>query len=141
MRGAFFFLIFLFAAVCVSANAQEKLPRFVCLKSNQANLRVGPGERFPIDWVFKKKGWPFEVTDEYEHWRKVTDIDGTTGWIHKSMLASSPRTALTRRDEKTLFYKKDDSSSRIIAILKGSIPVRIKNAKKKVLSAKCLSMT
>lgn len=129
-------LVFLFAVVCMSAHAQENLPRFVCLKSTQANLRVGPGERFPIDWVFKRKGWPFEVTDEYEHWRKVTDIDGTTGWIHKSMLASLPRTALTKRDKKTLLYKKDSPSSKIIAVLKGSVPVRLKRCKKDSLFCK-----
>ena len=129
MKGLFL-LVLLSAVVCSPVNAQENLPRFVSLKSAQANLRIGPGERFPIDWVYKRKGWPFEVTDEYEHWRKVTDIDGTTGWIHKSMLASSPRTALTKRNKKTLLYKKDSPSSQIVAILKGSVPVRLKKCKK-----------
>lgn len=133
---AFFLWMLLFSVVCTPARAQENLPRFVSLKSTQANLRVGPGERFPIDWVFKRKGWPFEVTDEYEHWRKVTDIDGTTGWMHKSMLASSPRTALTKRDKKTLLYKKDSPSSQIIAVLKGSVPVRLKKCKKDSLFCK-----
>ena len=126
----FFFLTFLLAIIYTPAYAEEKLPRFVSLKKSEANLRIGPGDRFPIDWVFRRKGWPFEVTDEYEHWRKVRDIDGTIGWIHKSMLVSSPRMALTKRGHQTLLYKKDKLSSKIIAILKGSVPVHIKKCKR-----------
>ena len=126
----FFLLMLLFTVVHVPSYAEERLPRFVSLKKSEVNLRIGPGDRFPIDWVFRKKGWPFEVTDEYEHWRKVRDIDGTVGWIHKSMLVSSPRSALTKRGKQTLLYKKDVPSSKIIAVLKGSVPVRIKKCKK-----------
>ena len=64
------------------------LPRFVSLGSNKANMRSGPGERYPIDWFYKRRGLPLEVIAEYDQvWRKVRDIDGTEGWMHKQLLS------------------------------------------------------
>ena len=37
------------------------LPRFVSLKSGEVNLRTGPGKRYPIDWIYRRRGLPVEV--------------------------------------------------------------------------------
>jgi SH3-like domain-containing protein len=37
------------------SEAGQKLPRFVSLRSDQVNLRVGPGENYPIEWVLTRK--------------------------------------------------------------------------------------
>lgn len=75
------------------AAAQETsglpLPRFVSVNTDRANMRTGPGERYPIEWVLVRKGMPVEVLAEYEHWRKVRDSEGTVGWIHKSLLSGN----------------------------------------------------
>ena len=34
------------------------LPRFASLKSDEVNVRTGPGTRYPVDWVFKRKSMP-----------------------------------------------------------------------------------
>ena len=69
------------------------LPRFVSLKSDQVNLRNGPGTDYPAAWVFRRAGLPLEVTKEFEGWRQVRDSEGTTGWIAQSFL-SGRRTAM-----------------------------------------------
>lgn len=63
------------------------LPRFVSLKSDETNVRTGPGTRYPIQWVFKRAHMPVEVVDEFDMWRKIRDNEGTTGWVHHTMLA------------------------------------------------------
>ena len=68
------------------------IPRFVSLGSDEANMRTGPGVRYPVAWVYHKAGLPMMVTAEYGHWRKVRDVDGTEGWMHKALL-SGRRTA------------------------------------------------
>ena len=35
--------------------------RYVTLRANEVNLRAGPGEQFPIQWVYRRKGLPVEV--------------------------------------------------------------------------------
>lgn len=63
------------------------LPRFVSLRAAEVNLRSGPGVRYPIEWVFTRKGLPVEVVDEFETWRRIRDWQGSEGWVHQSMLS------------------------------------------------------
>lgn len=71
-------------------NSAERgaLPRFVSLRAEEVNLRTGPGVKYPIDWVLKRRHMPVEIVDTFEHWRKIRDIEGTEGWVHQSMLAT-----------------------------------------------------
>lgn len=62
------------------------VPRFVTLKNDDINVRTGPGTRYPIQWVYHRAGMPVEVIEEYDLWRKIRDVEGTTGWVHKTML-------------------------------------------------------
>ncbi|NQV60871.1 MAG: hypothetical protein HQ502_14485 [Alphaproteobacteria bacterium] len=71
------------------------VPRFVSLSSDTVNMRAGPGVRYPITWVYRRKGIPLMVMAEFEYWRKVRDAEGTEGWMHRSLL-SGRRTALLR---------------------------------------------
>ena len=64
------------------------LPRFVSLRASEVNLRTGPGVRYPIDWVYRRRGLPVEVIDEFETWRRIRDHEGTIGWVHQSLLQS-----------------------------------------------------
>ena len=68
------------------AEPSEKLPRFVSLRSDQVNLRVGPGENYPIQWVLTRKEMPVEIVKEFEHWRMIHDWQGTEGWVHERMV-------------------------------------------------------
>jgi SH3-like domain-containing protein len=73
------------------ASAQRKgsglpLPRFATLKSDEVNVRSGPGPRYPIDWVFKRKGMPVEIVAEFENWRKIRDFQGASGWVYQGLL-------------------------------------------------------
>ncbi|MQX36897.1 hypothetical protein GHC57_10255 [Roseospira navarrensis] len=70
------------------------LPRFVSLGSNKVNLRIGPGIRYPVAWVYQRKGLPLEILRESEDWRNVRDPAGATGWMHRNMLSSGTRTAV-----------------------------------------------
>jgi len=69
------------------------LPRFASIAAGEANLRAGPGEQYPVHWVYRKGGYPVLVTAEYEGWRRVTDAEGTEGWFNVALL-SGKRTAL-----------------------------------------------
>jgi SH3-like domain-containing protein len=69
------------------------LPRFVSLKSNKVNVRVGPGESYGIAWTFTRGALPVEVIQEYDTWREVRDSDGSVGWVLQNLL-SSKRTAV-----------------------------------------------
>jgi SH3-like domain-containing protein len=85
------------------------IPRFVSVKASKANVRRGPGLTHRIDWVFKRKDMPVEITAEYEHWRRVRDRDGASGWVHYSLL-SGARTVIVDQDMLDLHARPDVSS-------------------------------
>ena len=91
------------AAASPSRGAESSLPvpRFVSLRSDEVNVRTGPGVRYPIDWVFQRKTMPVEVLAEVDTWRKIRALDGTEGWVHQSMLTGR-RTAIVTGELRTL---------------------------------------
>jgi len=62
------------------------IPRYVSLRADVVNLRAGPGERYPIDWVYKRVGMPVEILREFDVWRLVETPDGEKGWMHEATL-------------------------------------------------------
>ncbi len=69
------------------------LPRFASLGSSKINVRVGPGQKYEVAWIFIQNGLPIEIIQEFDAWRKIRDSEGAEGWIHKTLL-SGRRTAL-----------------------------------------------
>ena len=77
----------------------QTTPRFASLKSDEVNLRTGPGQRYPIEWVYRRIGYPVEIVAQFDVWRQIRDADGTVGWVHQTLL-SGRRTALVRSEER-----------------------------------------
>ncbi len=77
------------------------LPSFAALSSDDVNLLAGPGTRYPITWVYKRRGLPVEIEREFDVWRLVRDADGTEGWVHEATLTGR-RTLLVIGAEQTL---------------------------------------
>jgi SH3-like domain-containing protein len=96
------------------------LPRFVSLKSDEVNLRTGPGTRYPIDWIYRRRGLPVEIVDEFEDWRRVRDRDGTMGWVHRFMLASQ-RTVLITGQTRMLRRRPEGAAPGLAYLEAGAI--------------------
>ena len=90
MKIVSFFLIILFLipahANSIGNETGLELPRFISLKSNESNLRVGPSKNYPITIKYIKNNFPLKIIEEYKDWRKVIDFQDNTGWIHKSLI-------------------------------------------------------
>jgi len=95
------------------AQPGEKLPRFVSLRSDQVNLRVGPGENYPIQWVLTRREMPVEIIKEFEHWRMIHDWQGTEGWVHERMVTGK-RTVVVKGAVRAL-HRLPDLASAVVA--------------------------
>ncbi|MGY8985008.1 MAG: SH3 domain-containing protein [Sphingomonadales bacterium] len=91
------------------------LPRFVSLSAGEANLRTGPGDRYPILWVYVKRGIPLEIIAEYNVWRRVRDSEGTTGWMHSALL-SGTRFSLITGSIRTVYANPSVSSKPVLRV-------------------------
>ena len=97
-----------------------EIPRYVSLKSNDANIRVGPSKNYPIEIKYIKKNYPLKILEEYEEWRKVEDFKKNTGWIHKSLITGN-RTGIILSNEKTVKLLNTLNGNIIGEIGKGNI--------------------
>ncbi|WP_435230221.1 SH3 domain-containing protein [Pseudopelagicola sp. nBUS_20] len=96
------------------------LPRFVSLKASKANVRRGPSLTHRIDWVYKRRNMPLEITAEYGHWRRVRDIEGAGGWVHYSLL-SGVRTVIIERDMLSLSMRPEHDTPAIAQLELGVV--------------------
>ncbi|WP_195804967.1 SH3 domain-containing protein [Oecophyllibacter saccharovorans] len=62
------------------------LPRYASLRADRVYMRRGPGERYPIDWVYHRRALPMKIEREFGVWRLVEDPDGQKGWVHQVTL-------------------------------------------------------
>jgi len=120
-RFAAFGLLFVLALTAspMPSSAAEKnedglpLPRFASTRSAPINVRVGPGTKYDLAWIFNKSGMPVEITAEFDIWRKIRDFDGTEGWVQQNLLSGS-RSALVAP------WKKDDQTPLLASAAEGA---------------------
>ncbi|TPE50194.1 SH3 domain-containing protein [Amaricoccus solimangrovi] len=91
------------------------LPRFVSMRGETANARRGPSLDQRVDWEFRHRGMPLEVTAEYGNWRRVRDVDGKGGWVHHALL-SGTRTALVIGADRVALRDRPEEAARIVAL-------------------------
>ena len=127
-------IIFAILLFTVSFNLHAKtgsvtgldIPRFVSLKSNEVNLRVGPSTNYPIELTYTTKNLPVEVIDEFDAWRKIKDHQNTIGWLHKSLIQGD-RFILTgyKNNNNVNLYNRPNGN--IIGVIKKNNILDLKN--------------
>ncbi len=119
-----FISIIIFSQICNAKTGKEtglEIPRYISLKSNDANIRIGPSKNYPIEIKYIKKNYPLKILEEYEDWRKVEDFQKNFGWIHKSLISGSRTGIVLSNDNKTIKLLNTLNGNVIGEIGKGNI--------------------
>ena len=103
-----------------SSGREQDAARYLSVRSDKVNVRTGPGTRYPIDWVFVRKGIPVEVTAEHDTWRKIRDWEGAEGWVHQSML-SDRRALLVTGQVRVLRSEPRDGAETVARVEPGVV--------------------
>ena len=109
MKSIFALLMtFIFTNISASEIGSQtglKIPRYVSIKSDDANLRVGPSTNYPIKLKYIIKNYPLLIIEEHKNWRKVTDFESNIGWMHKSLIKGERNGILKNiNDNNVLVY-------------------------------------
>lgn len=132
LRAALFAPVLLCACLISGAKADQaqinaslgssglNIPRYVSLGLKQVYVRTGPGKQYPIDWVYRRKSLPVQVIAEYDIWRRIKDHDGSTGWVHGSLL-SGRRTVIIQKGIQTVYSKPELHSRPVLRAEPGVI--------------------
>ncbi len=104
------------------------LPRFVSLRANPVNLRVGPSARYPIEWIYVRRNLPVEIVAEFDTWRRIKDPAGTEGWVHSTMVAGR-RTAIVTGKVQPLLRNMEETAA-VVANLEAGVIVAVERCPK-----------
>ena len=74
-KNLFILIIVYFNLIMVSFSID-----FISIKS-KSNLRAGPGQQYPINWILKLKNMPVKVLEKNSSYTKIELYDGTKGWV------------------------------------------------------------
>jgi SH3-like domain-containing protein len=103
------------------------LPRYASFKSSEVNLRAGPGENYPKQWVYQRSGMPVQIFEEWDTWRRIRDYQGVTGWVSVNLLTSK-RTAVVIETRRTL-HDSASGTAPAVAELEPGVIGRIEECK------------
>ena len=93
--------------------------RFLMLKNDKVNVRYGPGFKYPIKFIYKKRFLPVKVIDNKENFRRIIDHKNNSGWIHVSQLKKV--NSLIVSEDTILFSKASKFSKPLAKIEKGKL--------------------
>jgi len=85
--------IVLAAALAVGGSASA-----LCVDSDYANLRSGPGTNFSKTWEVYRY-MPFKEVEKKGVWHKVKDVDGEAHWIYGKLVSSNYRCAVVKKEK------------------------------------------
>ncbi len=103
----------------IGSVTQLPVPRFVSLRSDDVNVRAGPGFQYPVNWVYQREGLPVEIIGEFNVWRQILAPDGGTGWVHEATIRAK-RGFYVTADEAALLSAARPNAS-IVAYLKNGV--------------------
>jgi len=116
IRYIIFLCICIFVFISNVALTEENIKNtqeFKAIKSDNANMRVGPGKRFEILWNFKKPGLPIKIHKKFEQWYQIETPDGSIGWMRNNLISYKEKTIIFIKNAK--IYKDKNIESKIIA--------------------------
>ncbi len=68
------------------AQSTGEGPFWGSLRKPMANLRVGPGRDYRVNWVYQRSGLPVKVLRAMGGWVLIEDPDGARGWMLKQFV-------------------------------------------------------
>ena len=102
-------------ALAMSAVAAE--PRFMSLRTDEANGRRGPSSDQPIVWIYKARGLPLKALAESGEYVQVRDPDGDTVWMHKSQMSPKRTVYVQPADEPVPLLRAPGGRGRPVALV------------------------
>lgn len=101
------------SAPAFAAHDENDIPYWGSIRSDTANMRVGPGDSYRISWVYHRAHLPVKVLRAMEGWRLVEDPDGARGWVLGKFISKQRHGYVVGRDPSPM-HEAPDWSSRLL---------------------------
>ena len=125
VRNRFFYPLFITNLLIYSGAIAFDKPieknYFASLRSNETNVRAGPGSQYPIKFSFKLRGLPVKVISEYDNWDEIKDYEGATGWVNQNLITKKRTTIVRTTKSFVNLYAKPAEKSKVILRLENNV--------------------
>lgn len=114
-------------ALAADMPTGKVFPRYASVKKGEVNVRSGPGNQYPILWVYQRAGYPVQLLTRYDNYFKIKDVEGEEGWVYIGMV-SARKTALVAgpgNGAATALYRRSDAESAVVAKLAPGVTVEL----------------
>jgi SH3-like domain-containing protein len=98
--------------------------RFISLRNDETNVRLGPSLDYPIKFVYKAKNIPIQVIGEYDNWYKIKDKDGEEGWLNRNLTIKKRHLLVI--DGTQIIYRRNSVDSAPIFRVEEDVPLEFK---------------
>ena len=128
MRRLLLICLFLLALPAHAGNAPQPPdgilaePKYEALRFGKVKMHTGPGQQYPVSWIYQRKALPVKIVATYDVWRKIVDPEGTSGWVQETMLAEK-RTVVVAGARRTLRQDPEATAATIALADPGAIAV------------------
>ncbi len=123
------FLFLTTVCCCFSDTALIDENSEISLGSHIVNARIGPGEEYPVVYVYKRKYLPVKVITKYNDWYRIQDHESSKSWVHKRLL-SKRKSIFVLKNYSVLYKSPKNSSVKIARLEKGVVGIVINNTNK-----------
>jgi SH3-like domain-containing protein len=95
------------------------------LNRDKVFLRQGPGYGYRVLWEYHRKGYPVRIVASYDAWRRISDKDGSVGWVHQTMVTDT-RTVLIVGKGRVKAHLGPAPDSPTVALLDPGVVAKLK---------------
>lgn len=105
---------------------QPGFPYYASVKRGEVNVRSGPGNQYPILWIYQRTGYPIQVLAKFDNYYKIRDAEDEEGWVFVGMV-SAKKTGLVGGRNPAPLYRKNTNTSDVLAKLAPNVVVELKD--------------
>lgn len=105
----------------VGTSTHLPLPRWASFKTDEVNMRSGPGMQYPIQWVYHRINYPVQILREFDVWRLVEDEEGVKGWVHTATLSNRHGFVVRPGAERVLRGSASDGAGMVARVQPGVV--------------------
>ena len=110
------------AIVLVVLFAHSAFAQRLAISVSVANIRSGPGTKYPILWS-GEKNFPIVVLEKKGSWYRFKDFEGDQGWIHSSIVARD-QTVITQKN-RCIIRKGPGPKFDVLFIVEKGVPFEV----------------
>ena len=110
----FFVTLYIFSQDILATQQIQEVNYFASLRSNETNIRSGPGANYPIKFTFKLRNLPVKIVSEYDNWCEIEDYEGSRGWVAQNLITKKRHLMTFSKKNIIDIHTKKNETSKVI---------------------------